>query len=103
MNRVQQIAAQGQSIWLDFTRGNFVESGEFRRRIEDDGVTGVTSNPSIFDEAISRGEEYEGPIQRAVNRGLPAEEIFEEIAIADIQRVADDLWPVFDRTHAADG
>lgn len=103
MNPLLQLTAQGQSIWLDFTRRNFVESGALRKLIDEDGLTGVTSNPTIFDEALSRGDEYEPVIQSAIKRGLPAEEIFEEIAMADIQRVADELRPVFDRTRGRDG
>src|SRR5436190_5084124 len=103
MNRLQQLAAHGQSIWLDFTRRSFVESGALKKLIEEDALTGVTSNPTIFDEAISRGDEYEAAIQHAAKRGLPAEELFEEIAITDIQRVADELRPVFERTQGRDG
>ena len=103
MNRLRQLTSHGQSIWLDFTRRNFVESGALRKLIDEDGLTGVTSNPTIFDEAISRGDEYESAIQHAARRGLPAEEAFEEIAIADIQRVADELRPAFDRTQGRDG
>jgi transaldolase len=103
MNRLRQLTSHGQSIWLDFTRRNFVESGALRKLIEEDGVSGVTSNPTIFDEAMSRGDEYEPAIQHAAKRGLPAEEAFGEIAIADIQRVADELHPVFERTQGRDG
>lgn len=103
MNRLLQLTEHGQSIWLDFTRRSFVESGALRKLIEDDGLTGVTSNPAILDEAISEGDEYEDAIQHAFKRGLSAEEIFEETAIADIQRVADELRPVFERTHGQDG
>lgn len=103
MNRLQQLASHGQSIWLDFTRRSFVENGALRKLIEEDALTGVTSNPTIFDEAISRGDEYEMAIQQAAKRGLPAEEAFEEIAIADIQQVADELRPVFEHTKGDDG
>ncbi len=103
MNRLLQLSAHGQSIWLDFTRRSFVESGGLRKLIEQDGLGGVTSNPTIFDEAIGQGTEYDEAIQRAAKRGLPAEEAFEELAITDIQRVADELRPVFDRTQGLDG
>src|ERR1051326_958650 len=103
MNRLQQLIAGGQSIWLDFTRRSFVESGALRKLIDEDGVSGVTSNPAIFHEAISQGNEYDAAIQHAAKRGLPAEEVFEEIAISDIQRVADELRPVCERTSGRDG
>src|SRR4051812_30172057 len=103
MNRLQQLAANGQSIWLDFTRRSFVESGELRRLITEDALTGVTSNPTIFDEAISHGSEYDSAIHNAAQRNLTASEAFEEIAIADIQRVADELRGVYERTAGQDG
>jgi transaldolase len=103
MNRLRQLISHGQSIWLDFTRRNFVDSGELRKLIDEDGVTGVTSNPDIFDKALSAGDEYASDIAHAAKRGVPADEAFEEIAIADIQRVADELRPVYDRTQGADG
>lgn len=103
MNRLRQLISHGQSIWLDFTRRNFVDSGDLRKLIEQDGVSGVTSNPDIFAKALSAGEEYEADIQHAAKRGVPAEELFEEIAIADIQRVADELRPTYDRLQGRDG
>jgi transaldolase len=103
MNRLRQLISHGQSIWLDFTRRNFVESGALRKLIDEDGLSGVTSNPDIFAKAFSAGDEYETSIQQAAKRGVPAEEAFEEIAIADIQRVADELRPTYNRLQGRDG
>jgi transaldolase len=103
MNRLLQLTAQGQAIWLDFTRRNFVARGALRKLIAEDGLTGVTSNPTIFNEALGAGEEYEPAVQQAAQRGLSAEDAFAEIAIEDIQRVADELRGVFDRSQGRDG
>ena len=103
MNRLKQITKNGQSIWLDFTRRSFVAGGELRQLITEDGLTGVTSNPAIFDEAISHGDDYDDAIRQAAMRGLPAAEAYEEIVIADIQRVADELHNVFEDTQGSDG
>jgi len=103
MNRLKQLTIHGQSIWLDYTKRSFVESGELRKLIDQDGLTGVTSNPTIFDEAISHGDEYDEAIRHAAERGLSADETFEEIMIVDIQAVADELKDVFERTQGRDG
>jgi len=103
MNRTKQLHAQGQSIWLDYIRRNFVVEGELRKLIEEDDLTGITSNPTIFDEAIARGDEYENAIQRAAERNLSADETYTEIAIADVQMAADEFREVFERTKGADG
>jgi len=103
MNRTKQLHAHGQSIWLDYIRRNFVVEGELRKLIEEDDLTGITSNPTIFDEAIARGDEYENAIQRAAERNLSADETYTEIAIADVQMAADEFREVFERTKGADG
>ncbi len=103
MNRLKQITTHGQSIWLDYTKRSFVANGELRTLIRDDGVTGVTSNPAIFGEAINRGEEYDDALQDARRRNLSADEAYDEIVIADIQAVADELAGVFEQTQYRDG
>jgi transaldolase len=80
-----------------------VSGGGLRKLITEDGLTGVTSNPTIFDEAISHGDDYDGAIQHAAERHASHDEAYAEIVIADIQAVADELRPVFDRTHGRDG
>lgn len=103
MNRLQTLAFHGQSIWLDFTRREFVATGALRRLIDEDALTGVTSNPAIFAEAFRHGTDYDDQIRHTAERGLSAIETFEEIAIADIRAVADELRGVFDRTEGRDG
>ena len=103
MNRLQQITKHGQSIWLDYIKRSFITTGELRKLIEQDGLTGVTSNPAIFDEAITQGDEYETAIRRAAERHESAEETYAKIAVADVQLAADELRPVFERTRGRDG
>ncbi|PTX91541.1 transaldolase [Opitutus sp. ER46] len=103
MNPLQTLASHGQSVWLDFTRRQFVENGSLRKLINEDALTGVTSNPAIFAEAISQGAEYQSAIEHAAKRGLPAEEAYLEIVTEDIQRVADELRDVYEQTQGRDG
>lgn len=103
MNRLKEITTHGQSIWLDYTKRSFVESGELRKLITEDGLTGVTSNPAIFDEAISHGDEYDDLIQAAARAGRSAEQTYADIVVADVQRVADELLGVFEHTKRRDG
>lgn len=103
MNRLKEITLHGQSIWLDYTDRAFVASGELRRLIEEDGVTGVTSNPAIFAEALGQRGEYDDAVHRARGQGLTADQAYQEIVVEDIQRVADELIDVFHRTRWNDG
>jgi len=103
MNRLKQLTAHGQSLWLDYIKRSFVAGGELRKLIEEDGLTGITSNPTIFDEAITQGDEYENAIRSAAQRNKSAEEAYQEIVIADVQAAADELRGVFERTQGRDG
>lgn len=103
MNRLKQLTTHGQSLWLDYIRRTFVTTGELRKLIDDDGLTGVTSNPAIFAEAISQGDEYEAEIRRGAERHESPEDVYARIAIADVQRAADELRDVFVATDARDG
>src|ERR1051326_262062 len=103
MNRLKQLTANGQSIWLDYINRKFVVDGELRRMIEEDHVTGMTSNPTIFDQAITHGDEYEGAIHRAAERNLSAHDAYTEIVVADVQMAADEFREVFERTKGGDG
>ena len=103
MNAIKQLSNFGQSIWFDYIRREMLESGELRRLIEEDGVSGVTSNPSIFQAAISGGDEYLEAIRKAAGEGKSVIETYETLAIADIQRACDIMRPVFDATHGDDG
>ena len=102
MNRVQQLGEQGQSIWLDFIERNMIQSGELLRLVQD-GVAGVTSNPTIFQQAISKSTAYEHQLQELTATGANAKSIFEALAVADIQAAADVLRPVYEAAAGHDG
>ncbi|MAU13582.1 MAG: transaldolase [Anaerolineaceae bacterium] len=95
---VQEI---GQSLWLDFIHRHDLENGEFQRRIDEEGILGVTSNPSIFQKAIGESDTYDQEILNNVD--LVANDIYEKLAIADIQTATDLFRPVYDRTNKKDG
>ena len=94
----------GQSIWLDYIRRHLLQSGEFARLVQEDGIRGVTSNPSIFEKAIAGSTDYESALARDENRqDETASAIYERLAIADIQAAADILRPVYDESERRDG
>ncbi|WP_028008945.1 transaldolase [Solimonas flava] len=104
MNRLQAVHALGQSLWLDYIRRDLLSGGGLRRMIEEDAISGLTSNPAIFEKAIGGSSEYDEALRALVRAGVedPAE-LFEQIAIEDIRLAADELRKVYDRTRAADG
>src|SRR5574338_366012 len=93
----------GQSIWLDYLRRNALDNGEIQGLIEQDGVSGLTSNPSIFEKAIAGSHDYESDIRAMSLEGKNIEEIYEALTIKDIQRAADLCWPIYDRLDGRDG
>src|SRR3954453_23838336 len=104
MNPVKALEAHGQAVWLDFLARGFVAKGDLKKLVETDGVKGVTSNPSIFEKAIGSSDEYDAPIGEALDKGdLPVADLFERLAIEDIQHAADVLRPVYDSHHGEDG
>lgn len=104
MNPVKALESHGQAIWLDFLARGFVAKGDLKKLIDSDAVKGVTSNPSIFEKAIGSSDEYDAPIAKALQSGdLPVADLFERLAVEDIQHAADVLRPVYDRLDGADG
>ncbi|HEY1615264.1 MAG TPA: bifunctional transaldolase/phosoglucose isomerase [Rhizomicrobium sp.] len=103
MNKVRQLETFGQSVWLDFLSREFLASDEFRALITEDGLKGMTSNPSIFEKAIGHGKEYDDAIRRSANAGMGVGAIFRQLSVADIRTATDALRPVYDATHGADG
>jgi transaldolase/glucose-6-phosphate isomerase len=104
MNPVKALENHGQSVWLDFLARGFVANGDLQKLIDTDGVKGVTSNPSIFEKAIGSSDEYDGAIAKALKNGdRPVAELFEELAVEDIQHAADVLRPVYDQLKGNDG
>jgi transaldolase / glucose-6-phosphate isomerase len=103
-NRLQAVAELGQSTWYDNIRRGLITSGELQRLIENDAVVGITSNPTIFEKAIDGSADYDDTIRRLVSQGVTdAQQVFEALAIEDIQTAADLLRPIYDRTDRADG
>jgi transaldolase/glucose-6-phosphate isomerase len=104
MNLVKALENHGQSVWLDFLARGFIAKGELKKLIDTDGLKGVTSNPSIFEKAIGSSDEYDGPIGKALKGGdRPVADLFERLAIEDIQHAADVLRPVYDQLKGHDG
>lgn len=104
MNPVKALEKHGQAVWLDFLARGFVAKGDLKKLIDTDGVKGVTSNPSIFEKAIGSSDEYDAPIGTALKKGdRSIADLFEHVAIEDIQHAADVLRPVYDELHGHDG
>jgi transaldolase len=105
MNSLKQLRDCGQSIWLDYIRRDLLTSGEFQRLVEEDGVHGVTSNPTIFDKAIAAGTGYDDALRLLLSTDpdRDAQTLFENLEIQDLQMAADILRPVYDQTEGADG
>ncbi|MFO0838977.1 MAG: transaldolase [Phycisphaerae bacterium] len=101
-NRIRAITDLGQAIWLDFISRELLDSGHLKALIAE-GLTGMTSNPTIFQKSIASGTEYDAPLRRLAHAGRSAFEIYDELSRTDIADAADQLRPVFDRTGGADG
>ena len=102
-SRTKQLSKLGQSIWLDFISRSFLAEGKLRALVEQDGLRGVTSNPSIFEGAISKGSEYLEDMKTLVGEKASAMDIYEKLAVKDIQAACDALRVVYDETLARDG
>jgi transaldolase len=103
-NNVKQIHDFGQSIWLDFIDRQILTSGKLKQMIEEDGLRGVTSNPAIFEKAISSSSDYDADIAALAKDGQTTEELFFELAVKDIQDACDVFDPVYnDEVVGADG
>jgi transaldolase len=102
MDRIRALHDQGQSIWFDFIERSMLHSGDLQTLV-DEGVVGVTSNPSIFQNAISGSDAYVDDLARLAASGNDAKAIYEALAIADIQTAADTLRPVYDQHDGQDG
>src|ERR1700723_565557 len=103
-NPLKDLTKFGQSVWLDFIRRDLFTSGQLKRLIEEDGLRGMTSNPSIFEKAITGSTEYTKTLEELEKReDLDAKARYEELAIKDIQDAADFLRPVYEQTKKRDG
>ncbi len=102
MKATQTLHEHGQSLWLDNITRGMLDSGQIQHYIDRYAVTGLTSNPSIFDQAIESGD-YDDAIREKSGTGLSDEELFFELAIEDLRRAADKFLPVHERTDSVDG
>ena len=103
MKTTKRLHDLGQSLWLDNITREILDNGTLRRYIDELSVTGLTSNPTIFDEAIGNTSAYDAGIRQKAQTGLAGEELFVELALEDLRRAADLFRPVFDRTQGIDG
>lgn len=105
MNPLKELYREGQSVWLDFIRRSLITSGDLNRLIEEDGVRGMTSNPTIFQNAITGSVDYDESIRRALQKNPHGDikALYEVLAVEDIQMAADVLRPIYDETRGADG
>jgi transaldolase / glucose-6-phosphate isomerase len=104
LNPIRELSKYGQSVWLDYIRRSLIASGELKRLIDEDGLGGVTSNPAIFEKAITGSTDYtEALVELQKRKDLDAMAVYEILAIKDIQDAADTLRPVYDRTKKRDG
>ncbi|MGH9522745.1 MAG: transaldolase family protein, partial [Terriglobales bacterium] len=102
-NALQAVAELGQSIWLDYIRRTLITSGELKRLVDHDSLRGVTSNPTIFEKAISGSKDYDDLLAKMNAEKLSPSEKFERIAVRDIRDACDVLRPVYNETKARDG
>jgi transaldolase / glucose-6-phosphate isomerase len=103
-NPLIQLSQAGQAVWLDYLHRKILENGELKRLIGEDGLKGMTSNPSIFEKAIAEGDDYDDRLRAALKgEDREAGDLYEVLAIADIQAAADQFRPVYDRLDGADG
>ncbi|MBY0381629.1 MAG: bifunctional transaldolase/phosoglucose isomerase [Xanthobacteraceae bacterium] len=104
MNPVKELQKHGQSVWLDFLARGFIAKGDLKKLIDQDGVRGVTSNPSIFEKAIGSSDEYDDAFAKLLKDGdRSVIDLYESVAIEDIQHAADVLRPVYDELKGHDG
>ena len=104
MTPLEKLATQGQSIWLDYIRRGMTRSGELSRMVKEQGLRGMTSNPAIFQKAITGSDDYDDVLGELIgDPELDAKQIFERLAVVDIQEAADALRPVYDETKGLDG
>ena len=102
LNPIQQLGRLGQSVWYDNMYRALIETGELQRLI-DSGVTGLTSNPTIFEKAISSSDDYDESLVAHARRSSDPQDLFEGLAVEDIRAAADLLLPIYERTEGADG
>jgi transaldolase len=103
MKATETLHDQGQSLWLDNITRDLLQSGTLERYIDELSVTGLTSNPTIFDQAIKNSSAYDAAIRKKIKEGKSGEELFFELALEDLTQAADLFRPIWDRTNGVDG
>src|SRR5246127_4182437 len=103
MKATQLLHNLGQSIWLDNITRDLLNTGTLKRYISDLSVTGLTSNPTIFDHAIKNSGAYDTAIAAQLQKGKSGEELFFDLAVDDLTRAADQFRPVYEKTNGVDG
>lgn len=103
VNPLHELATLGQSVWYDNIDRGQLQNGMFKSLIEQDGISGVTANPTIFDKSIGQGHAYDKQMEQLIREGKSTSDIYEAMVISDIRTVADMLRPVYDRTSGLDG
>ena len=105
MTSIEHMRQNGQAIWLDDINRGLIRRGELKRLIEQDGVSGATSNLKTFEEAVNESRDYDDALDRLAETEahIDAQAIYERMSIVDVRMAADELRPVYDRTHGADG
>ena len=103
-DRLGELQKLGQSVWLDYIRRDLIDSGELQRMVAEDHLSGITSNPSIFEKAIAGSSDYDGFLASAAKcKGHDSMTLYEGLAIKDIKDAADVLRPIYERTGRVDG
>jgi transaldolase len=98
-----QLLECGQSLWMDYLSRQMLESGELKQRVEEQALRGMTSNPTIFEKAMTEDDTYRPAIEQGIRQGLSAQALYETLAFDDIRRACDILRPVYDQTNGLDG
>jgi len=102
-NPLKKLESLGQSIWLDYIRRDLITSGELQKLIDDDGLSGMTSNPAIFENAIAESNLYDSDIKKMALAGKDVNTIYEAITQRDVQNAADVFRPIYEKTDGKDG
>ena len=103
MNPILALENFGQSIWLDYIRRDLIQSGQLEKMIKEDGLKGMTSNPTIFDQAFASGEEYADDIRKLAQQTKDVKNIYEVLSQQDVGMAADTFHPLYDQENGADG
>src|SRR5690606_38685320 len=100
---LEELTRLGQSVWLDYIRRGILDNGELERLIRERSLRGVTSNPAIFEQAIARSDDYDDELALLAAEGAEALEVYETLAVADIQRAADLFLGIYEESGGTDG